>query len=186
MRTAQEFRLGNVLIMEGNPYVVLKSEYNKSGRNAAVVKFKLRQLLTSQNMETVVQATDKFEDVVLENKSVTFSYLNGDIYAFLDEEFETIELHKDELDDLTLRFIEEGMQLNIRFYGQKPVSVELPNFVERDIEYTEPGARGDTTGKVLKPATVVGGYQLQVPLFCEIGTRIKIDTRNGEYVERVK
>lgn len=186
MRTAQEFRLGNVLIMEGNPYVVLKSEYNKSGRNAAVVKFKLRQLLTSQNMETVVQATDKFEEVVLENKSVTFSYLNGDTYAFLDEEFETIELHKEELDEVTLRFIEEGMQLNIRFYGQKPVSVELPNFVERDIEYTEPGARGDTTGKVLKPATVVGGYQLQVPLFCEIGTRIKIDTRTGEYVERVK
>jgi elongation factor P len=186
MRTAQEFRNGNVLIMEGSPMVVLKSEYNKSGRNAAVVKFKLRNLLSGQNTETVVKAADKFEEVILETKSVTFSYVSGETYAFMDENFEMIELHKDELDETSLLFLEENMQITIKFYGQKPVSVELPNFVEADIDYTEPGARGDTSGKVLKPARLANGYELQVPLFVEIGTRIKIDTRTGEYVERVK
>jgi elongation factor P len=186
MRTAQEYRNGNVLIMDGAPMVVLKSEYNKSGRNAAVVKFKLRNLLTGQNNETVVKAADKFDEVILEKKDVTFSYANGDTYAFMDENFEMIELHKDELDETSLTFLEENMQLTIKFYGQKPVSVELPNFVEAEIDYTEPGARGDTSGKVLKPAKLKNGFELQVPLFVEIGTRIRIDTRTGEYMERVK
>ncbi|MEW5888237.1 MAG: elongation factor P [Pseudomonadota bacterium] len=185
MKLAQELRSGNVIMIGNDPMVVQKAEYNKSGRNAAVVKMKLKNLLTGAAMESVFKADEKFEVVVLERKEVTYSYYADPMYVFMDDEYNQYEVEKDNMGD-ALNYLEDGMPCEVVFYQGKAISVELPNSVVREITYTEPAVRGDTSGKVLKPAKIATGFEVQVPLFCEIGDKIEIDTRTGEYRNRVK
>ncbi|MDE3021526.1 MAG: elongation factor P [Pseudomonadota bacterium] len=185
MKTAQEVRTGNVIMIGSDPMVVQKTEFNKSGRNAAVVKMKLKNLLTGSASESVYKADEKFDVVALERKDVTYSYFSDPLYVFMDAEYEQLEVEKDNLGD-AVHYLETGMPCEVIFYNGKAISVELPTGVVREIIYTEPGVRGDTSGKVLKPAKLATGYEVQVPLFCEIGDKIEIDTRTGEYRNRVK
>ena len=171
MKTAQEVRVGNVIVIDGDPMVVLKSEYNisKSGRrqNAAIVKMKMKNLLTDNAAEKIYQATDKFDLVILEKKEVTYSYFSDPNYIFMDSDFNQYEIDKDGMDG-TLKFLEDGMACEIVFYEERPISVELPNSVVREITYTEPAVKGDTTsGKVMKPANLSTGFELMVPIFCD-------------------
>jgi elongation factor P len=185
MKQAQELRVGNVIMIGKEPMVVQKAEYNKSGRNAAVVKMKLKNLLTDAPSESVFKADDKFEVVTLERKEVTYSYFADPMYVFMDAEFNQYEVEKDNMGD-ALNYLEDGMACEVVFYNGKAISVELPTTVVREITYTEPAVRGDTTGKVLKPAKIATGFEVAVPLFCEIKDKIEIDTRTGEYRNRVK
>src|SRR5271165_5723659 len=141
MKTAQEIRAGNVIMIGKEPMVVQKAEFNKSGRNASVVKMKLKNLLSGSGTETVYRADEKFDVIQLEKKPVTFSYFADPMYVFMDEDFNQIEV--------------------------------------------EQGNRGDTSGKVLKPAKLGSGLEVQVPLFVATGDKIEIDTRTGEYRRRV-
>ena len=184
MKTAMELRVGNVIMIGNDPLVVQKAEYNKSGRNSAVVKMKFKNLLTEAPSETVYKADDKFEVVVLEKKDVTYSYFADPMYVFMDEEYNQHEVEKDSMGD-ALNYLEEGMACEVVFYNEKPISVDIPQSLERDIEYTEPAVRGDTSGKVLKPAKLKTGFIVNVPLFCSTGDKIEIDTRTGEYRRRV-
>jgi elongation factor P len=185
MKTAQEIRVGNVIMVEGNPMVVLKAEFNKSGRNSAVVKMKMKNLLTESASETVFNASDKFDIVVLEKKEVTYSYFADPMYVFVDQEYNQYEVDAESMDD-ALKFLEDSMPCDVVFYEGKAISVELPNSVNRQISYTEPAVKGDTTsGKVMKPAKISTGFELMVPLFCETGDVIEIDTRTLEYKNRV-
>lgn len=185
MKTAQEFSSGNIIKMGEEVFIIQKAAFSKSGRNAAVVKFKMKNLITGQIREEVVKAADKFEDVRLEKNTMQFLYALDDEYNFMDNEtFEQIAFREDDLGD-ALNYLVEEMNLDILFYEGKAVGVEVPRVVEREITYTEPGLRGDTTGKVTKPASISTGYELQVPLFINIGDVIRIDTRTGEYMERV-
>ena len=185
MKTAQEIRVGNVIMVEGNPMVVLKAEFNKSGRNSAVVKMKMKNLLTESASETVFNASDKFDIVVLEKKEVTYSYFADPMYVFVDQEYNQYEVDAESMDD-ALKFLEDSMPCDVVFYEGKAISVELPNSVNRQISYTEPAVKGDTTsGKVMKPAKISTGFELMVPLFCETGDIIEIDTRTLEYKNRV-
>ena len=185
MKTAQELRAGNVVKIGNDAMVVLKAEYNKSGRNAAVVKMKMKNLLTGSGQETVYKADDKFDVVILERREVTYSYFADPMYTFMDAEYNQYEVEAENMGD-ALNYIEEGMACEVVFYEGRAISVELPNSVVREITYTEPGVKGDTSGKVLKPAKINTGFEVSVPLFCEIGDKIEIDTRNGEYKNRVK
>ena len=185
MKTAQEVRVGNVIMVGKDPLVVLKAEFNKSGRNASVVKMKLRNLLSGSTSETVYRADEKFDMVTLERKEVTYSYYADPSYVFMDEEFNQYEVDKDNLGD-ALNYLEDGMQLQVVLYNGKPISVEIPQTVVREIAYTEPAVRGDTSGKVLKPAKLHTGFEVQVPLFCATGDKIEVDTRTGEYRSRMK
>ncbi len=185
MKLAQELRTGNVIMVGKDPMVVLKAEYNKSGRNAAVVKMKLKNLLTDSPSESVYKADDKFEIVLLDRKEVTYSYFADPMYVFMDGDYNQYEVENESLGD-GANYIEDGMPCEVVFYNGKAISVELPNSVVREIIYTEPAVRGDTSGKVLKPARIGTGYEVPVPLFCEIGDKIEIDTRTGEYKNRVK
>lgn len=187
MKTAQELRAGNVFMIGTEPTVVIKAEYNKSGRNAAVVKMKLRNLLNGQQTETVYKADEKFEPVFLESKDVTFSYFADPMYIFVDADYEQYEVEKENLGD-AVNFIEDGMEevCQAVFYNGKAISVELPTTIVRTVAYTEPAARGDTSGKVMKQAKLANGYELQVAAFIEIGERIEIDTRTGEFKSRAK
>ena len=183
MKIAQDVRAGNVLMIDNNPMVVQKADFSKSGRNASVVKMKLKNLLTGTATETVYKADEKFEDIQLDKREVTFSYLADPMYVFMDQEFNQIEVNKEELGD-AIHFLEDGMQCDMVLYLGNAISVELPNTVVREIQ-TDPAVRGDTSGKVTKPANTATGFVVQVPLFVDSGDRIEIDTRTGEYKRRV-
>jgi len=184
MKIAQELRVGNVVMVGGEPLVVQRAEYNKSGRNAAVVKLKFKNLLSGSGSESVYKADEKFEVVILDRKECTYSYFADPMYVFMDEEYNQYEVEADSMGD-ALNYLEEGMPVEVVFYEGRAISVELPTIVVREIEYTEPAVRGDTSGKVMKPARLNTGYELQVPLFCDIGDKIEVDTRTGEYRSRV-
>ena len=184
MKIAQEIRAGNVIMLGKEPMVVQKAEFSKSGRNASVVKMKMRNLLTDAPSEGVYRADEKFDVVNLDRKAVTFSYFADPMYVFMDEEYNQHEVEKDSMGD-ALNYLEEGMACEVVFYNEKPISVDIPQSLERDIEYTEPAVRGDTSGKVLKPAKLKTGFLVNVPLFCSTGDKIEIDTRTGEYRRRV-
>lgn len=184
MKIAQDLRVGNVVMVGSEPLVVQKAEYNKSGRNSAVVKLKFKNLLSGSGSESVYKADDKFDVVVLDKKECTYSYFAEPMYVFMDEEYNQYEVEADSMGD-TLNFLEEGMTVEVVFYEGRAISVELPTIIVREITYTEPAVKGDTSGKVLKPAKISTGFEIPVPLFCNIGDKIEIDTRTNEYRSRV-
>ncbi|MFA7292181.1 MAG: elongation factor P [Rhodocyclaceae bacterium] len=185
MKTAQELRSGNVFMVGNDPMVVLKAEYNKSGRNVAVVKMKMKNLLTGAGAETVYRADDKFDVVQLDRKEVTYSYFADPLYVFMDAEYNQFEIEAESMTD-ALKYLEDGMPCEVVFYDGKAISVDLPNSLVREVIYTEPAVKGDTSGKVMKPAKLATGFELPVPAFVEIGDKIEIDTRTDEYRNRVK
>ncbi|HOI52877.1 MAG TPA: elongation factor P [Azonexus sp.] len=186
MKTAQELRSGNVIMVGSDPLVVQKTEYNKSGRNAAVVKMKLKNLLSGNPSEAVYKADDKFEVVVLDKKEVTYSYFADPMYVFMDADYNQYEVEAENMTD-ALKYLDDGMPCEVVFYDGKAISVELPTMLVREVEYTEPAVKGDTSGKVMKPARIKPtGFELPVPAFVEIGDKIEIDTRTDEYRSRTK
>jgi elongation factor P len=184
MKTAQEVRAGNVIMLGKDPMVVQRAEFSKSGRNASVVKMKLKNLLSGSASESVYRADEKFDIVVLERKEATYSYFADPMYVFMDSDYNQFEVEKENMGD-ALYYLEDGMQVEVVFYDDRAISVQIPQSVVREIKYTEPAVRGDTSGKVLKPAKLATGFDVQVPLFCATGDKIEIDTTNGEYRRRV-
>ena len=184
MKTAQELRAGNVVIIGNDAMVVQKADYTRSGRNASVVKLKMKNLLTGAGSETVYKADDKFDTVTLERKEATYSYFADPMYVFMDNGYEQHEVEKDNLGE-SINYLEDGMAVEVIFYQGRALSVEMPTSVVREIIYTEPAIRGDTSGKVLKPAKLSTGFVIHVPLFCATGDNIEIDTRTNEYRRRV-
>ena len=184
MKIAQEIRVGNVVMINGEPMVVQKHEYSRSGRNSAVVKMKYKNLLTAAPNEGIYKADDKFDIVILDKKECTYSYFADPMFTFMDTEYNQYEVEKDNMGD-SLNYLEEGMAVEVVFYDGRAISVELPTSVVREISYTEPAVKGDTSsGKVLKNAKISTGFEIQVPLFCSTGDKIQIDTRTGEYRSR--
>ncbi|HEV8500352.1 MAG TPA: elongation factor P [Casimicrobiaceae bacterium] len=184
MKIAQEVRAGNVIMVGKDPMVVQKAEFSKSGRNASVVKMKLRNLLSSGGTEQVYRADEKFETIQLEKKDVTYSYFADPMYVFMDGEFNQYDVEKENMED-ALPYLEDGLACELTFYEGRAISVELPNSVVREVTYTEPAVKGDTSGKVTKPARIASGFEIAVPLFVGTGDQIEIDTRTGEYRRRV-
>lgn len=184
MKTAQDLRVGNVIMIGTDPLVVQRTEYNKSGRNSAVVKLKFKNLLTGSPSEAIHKADEKFEIVMLDKKECTYTYFAEPMYVFMDEEYNQYEIEADSMGD-ALNYLEDGMTAEVVFYDGRAISLELPNTIVREIIYTEPAVRGDTSGKVMKPAQLSSDYTISVPMFCAIGDKIEIDTRTNEYRSRV-
>lgn len=186
MKIAQELRTGNVVMVGKDPMVVQKAEFSKSGRNASVVKMKLKNLLNNSGTESVYRADEKFEVLVLDKKDVTFSYFADPMYVFVDADYNQYEIERESMGDV-LHYIDDGMPCQVTFYEGRAIAVEMDNSVVREVEYTEPAVKGDTSGKVMKPARIrPTGFEIAVPAFVEIGDRVEIDTRTGEYRSRVK
>ena len=183
MKIAQDLRVGNVILVGTDPMVILKAEYSRSGRNGSVVKMKMKNLLTESAKETVYSADDKFEQVMLDRKEVTYSYFADPMYVFMDGEYNQYEIEAESMGD-AINYIEDNMPCEVVFYNEKAISVELPNTIVREVIYTEPAVRGDTSGKVMKPAKINTGFELPVAAFVEIGDKIEIDTRTNEYKKR--
>ena len=187
MKLAQEIRAGNVIMQGKDPMVVLKTEYSRGGRGAATVRIKMKNLLNGAGAELVFKADDKMEQIILDKKECTYSYFADPMYVFMDTEYNQYDVEKDNLGD-ALNYLVDGMEdlCEVTFYNEKAISVELPTTIVREVEYTEPAARGDTSGKVTKPARLKGtSYELAVAAFVEIGDKIEIDTRTGEFKRRV-
>ena len=187
MKTAQELKPNNVVLIDGNPWLVQKAEYTKSGRNSAIMKTKLKNLLTGSSTETVYKFDDKVEVIALDKKDTTFSYKADDVYVFMDEEYNQYELREEDI-EAVLPFIVDGMSdvCHAVFFDGKVISVDLPTTIVRQIDYSENAARGDTSGKVMKLARLVNGTEIRVPDFCNTGDWIEIDSRTAEYKCRAK
>lgn len=186
MKTAMELRVGNVAMVDSAPMVVQKCEFHKSGRNASVVRMKLKNLLSNTVTEAVYRADEKFDMAALEQKDCTYSYYADPLYVFMDSEYNQIEVEADCMSEV-MNYLIDGMEdiCKLTSYNNKVISVELPTIVVREIEYTEPAVRGDTSGKIMKLARLKGtSYQIQVAAFVEIGDMIEIDTRTNEFKKR--
>jgi elongation factor P len=183
MKTAQEIRAGNVIMHGKDPMVVLRTEYSRGGRNSATVRIKMKSLLNGFGAEVVFKADDKMDQIVLDKKECTYSYFADPMYAFMDADYNQFEVESENMGD-AIHYLEDGMAVEVVFYDGKAISVELPTSVVREVT-TEPAVKGDTSGKVMKPAKIATGFEIAVPLFVENGDKIEIDTRTNEYRKRV-
>ncbi|MFN3610611.1 elongation factor P [Tepidimonas sp.] len=184
MKLAQEIRAGNVIMQGKDPMIVLKTEYQRGGRGAATVRMKLKALLNNSATEVVFKADDKIDNIILDKKECTYSYFADPMYVWMDSEYNQYEVEADNMGD-ALNYLEDGMAAEVVFYEGKAISVELPTSLVREVTWTEPAVKGDTSGKVLKPAKIATGFEVMVPIFVEQGDKIEIDTRTGEYRKRV-
>jgi elongation factor P len=184
--TTANFRNGLKMLFDGVPHAIVEFQHVKPGKGPAFVRTKLKNLVTGAIFDHKFRGGEKVQDITLDDKNVTFTYRDGDLYVFMDAEtYEEIRLGAEALGDAT-RWLAEGLELSIQFYEGRPLTVELPSAVELTVAKTDPGLKGDTATGGTKPATLETGAVVNVPLFVGEGERVRIDTRTGEYVTRVK
>ncbi len=185
MITAGEFRKGVTFELDGKVYVVVDFLHVKPGKGSAFVRTKIKNVVTGQVIERTFNPTERFEKAHIERKEMMYLYEDGGLYYFMDNNtYEQIPLNKSQVED-ALNYITENMSCTIQFYKGEAFSVEPPLFVELKITECEPGIQGDSSKAGYKPATLETGLVIQVPLFVNNGETIRIDTRTGEYMERV-
>ena len=184
MITAGDFRNGVTFDMDGQVFQVIEFQHVKPGNGAAVVRTKLKNVITGAVVEKSFNPTDKFENAYVERKEYEYLYNDGELYYFMDKEtYEQLPLNADKLGD-NFKFVKENDTVKIMSYKGNVFGVEPPLFVELEVTDTEPGVRGDTATNVTKPATLETGAVIKVPIFINQGEKIRIDTRTGEYMER--
>ena len=185
MKPAKEIRVGNIIMIDSKPMIVLRSDVNGSSRTGFTYKWKMKNLLTNSPQENVMRGDDKFDVVVLDKKPVTYSYFADPLFVFMDAEYNQFEIEEENLGD-ALHYLKDGMECEAIFYDGKAISVELPTTVVRQIIYSEPAVKGNTSGNVLKDAKIENAveaycHNVQVPLFVSQDDMIEIDTRTNEY-----
>lgn len=186
MVSAGDFRNGVTFEMDGNVYQIIEFQHVKPGKGAAFVRTKIRNVIAGTVVERTFNPNDKFPTAFVERKEMEYSYNDGDLYYFMDNEtYEMTPVNADIL-DASFRFVKENDQCTVLSYKGSVFSVEAPNFVDLEVTKTEPGLAGNTATNTLKPATVETGAEVRVPLFINEGDRISIDTRTGEYLGRAK
>jgi elongation factor P len=186
MVSVTEFKRGMVIKMDGDIYSVLEYQHVKPARGGAFVRTKLKSLTRGANIDKTFKGGEKVEDVRIESKEMQYHYDDGESLVFMDTEtYEEESISKEYVGDI-LDYIKENDVVTIAIYEGKPISIEPPTFVELKVVYAEPGVRGDTATNVTKPVKVETGAEFRVPLFINQDDVIKVDTRTGEYVERVK
>ena len=186
MITAGEFRNGVTFEQDGQVLQVVEFQHVKPGKGAAFVRTKTKNVITGSVTETSYNPTAKFPQAFIERRAVTYNYVDGDLYYFMDgETYDMIPVAAGDLPD-NFKFCKENDECKLMSYKGKIFSVEIPTFVELEITETEPGFKGNTATNTLKPAKVETGAEIRVPLFINEGDKIRIDTRTGEYMERVK
>ena len=186
MVSAGDFRNGVTFDMDGNVYQIIEFQHVKPGKGAAFVRTKIRNVITGAVTERTFNPSDKYPTAYIERKDMEYLYADGDIYYFMDSEtYEQVPLNKDKVED-ALQFLKENMVATIKFFKGEAFSVEPPNFVVLEVVKCEPAVAGNTATNATKPAEVETGYQIMVPMFVNEGDKIRIDTRTGDYMERVK
>lgn len=186
MISVNDFKRGVVIKIENDLYSVIEFLHVKPGKGGAFVRTKLKSLTKGTVIDRTFRGGEKVEDAKVERGTMQYLYDEGDHLVFMDtQSYDQHSIEKDFVGDM-MQYIKEGQEVEVAFYNEAPISVDPPNFVQLKVTYAEPGARGDTATNVTKPVTVETGAKVNVPLFVNEGDIIKIDTRKGEYVERVK
>ena len=182
--TASDFRNGVTFEMDGQVMQVVEFQHVKPGKGAAFVRTKMKNVITGGVTETSFNPTAKFEQAYVDKKDMEYSYNDGDLYYFMDmESYDMLPIGKELLGD-SFRFVKENMSCKVNSYKGKVFAVEPPTFVELEVTETDPGFKGDTATNVTKPATLETGVVIQVPIFVNIGDRVKVDTRTNGYLGR--
>ena len=185
MISAGDFRNGITLEIEGNVVQILEFQHVKPGKGAAFVRTKLKNIISGGVIEKTFRPTEKFPAARIDRVEMPYLYSDGDLWHFMNTEtYDQIALNSDDIGD-SLKFVKENDMVKVCSHNGKVFAVEPPMFVELEITDTEPGFKGDTATGATKPATVETGAIVYVPLFIEMGEKIKIDTRTGEYLSRV-
>ena len=186
MATTADFRNGLVIRWNGELFSIDYFQHVKPGKGGAFVRTKLKNVLTGAVVEKTYRAGEKVNEVRLERRPVNYSYMDGDLYYFMDANtYDMIPIAGDLLGDDQLKYLKENMACEGLVHDEKIISVELPNFVELLVTRTDPGFKGDTAQGATKPATLETGAEIQVPLFVEEGDVLKIDRRDDKYMSRV-
>ena len=184
--TAGDFRNGKTFEMDGKVMQVVEFQHVKPGKGAAFVRTKMKNVVTGAVTETSFNPTAKFEEAFVERKDMEYSYNDGDLYYFMDQEtYDMVPLARDLLGD-AFRFVKENTMCKVLSYKGNVFGLECPNFMDLVVTDTEPGFAGNTATNVTKPATLETGAEIKVPLFIDVGDKITIDTRTGEYLSRCK
>ena len=185
MISTNEFKTNVTVTIDGDAWQVVEFQHVKPGKGSAFVRTKLKNVISGAVIEKTFNPSDKYAAAQIEKREMQYLYNDSDIYYFMDNEtYEQLPLNKEQLGD-SLKFLKENMNVKILSYKGNVFSVEPPMFVELEVTYTEPGFAGNTTTTSGKPATLENGYEISVPMFVNIGDVIRIDTRTGEYMERV-
>ena len=184
MVTAGDFKNGVTFEMDGKVYSIIEFQHVKPGKGAAFVRTKIRDVINGSVVEKTFSPTDKFPTAFIERKEMEYSYEDGGLYYFMDQEtYDMVPVDASNLDD-NFKFVKENMVCKILSYKGNVFGVEPPTFVTLQVTQTDPGFKGDTATNATKPATLETGAVVQVPLFVEQGEAIKVDTRSGEYLSR--
>ena len=185
MISSGDLRKGTTFEHEGQVYTVIDFLHVKPGKGPAFVRTKLRNVISGSVTDITFNTSGKFQEAVIERKEMQYLYSDGELYYFMDQEtFEQIPLNHGKVEE-AIKFLKENMFAIIKFYKGDAFSVEAPNFVELQITVCEPSVKGNTATNSLKPATVETGAVVNVPMFVNEGDTIRIDTRTGDYMERV-
>ncbi len=186
MYSTAEFKKGLKVEMDGVPYTIVDFQHVKPGKGGAFVRTKLKSLLTGRVLDQTFRSGEKVKRPDLMEREMQFLYREGDSFCMMDNEtYEQIMLTAEQVGEALL-YLTDNLDVKVLFFNQQPVGVEIPLFVELEVAQTEPGVKGDTAAGGTKPATMESGVTIQVPLFINEGDRVKVDTRTGNYIERVK
>ncbi len=186
MYDTSDIRKGLKVLMDGNPFTVVEFQFVKPGKGTAFTRTKFKNLLTGAVIEKNIRSGEKLEPANVEEKDMQFLYKEGDDFVFMDgQSYEQVTVLEKVVGN-DANFLKDNLGVQVLFFNERAVGVSLPNFVILEVTSTEPGARGDSSGNVTKPATVETGAEVQVPLFINEGDKLRIDTRTNSYVERVK
>lgn len=186
MISTTDFRGGVRLLIDGEPFYIVEFQHVKPGKGGAFVRTKLKSYISGNVLDRTFRSGERFEEPDLEEREMQFLYATGDDYTFMDTEtYEQLTFAKKQLGE-NADLLKENMTAKILVYEHRPIDVELPIFIELKVVDAEPGVRGDTASGGTKPAIVETGATIKVPLYLEVGTVIKIDTRTRAYVERVR
>jgi len=183
---SSDLRKGLKITIDGEPYIITEFQFSKPGKGQALYRCKLKNMITGFTMDRTYRSGDKFEPANLEEVRMQYLYKDGEGYYFMDvKTYDQVAISAEQLGD-AVKFLKENMEVDVLFFQGNPIDITLPNFVELEVVDSPPGEKGNTATGATKPATLETGYELQVPLFINEGDILKIDTRTGEYVERVK
>ncbi|NPA93843.1 MAG: elongation factor P [Thermodesulfobacteria bacterium] len=186
MYESSDLRKGLKIIIDGQPYIITDFQFSKPGKGQALYRCKLKNMITGYTMDRTYRSGDKFEPANLEERKMQYLYNDGEGYHFMDTKtYDQITLTEENVGEAK-NFLQDNMEVDVLFFNETPISINLPNFVQLKVVKADPGVKGDTATGATKPATLETGYTIQVPLFVEEGDVLKIDTRTGQYVERVK
>jgi elongation factor P len=180
-----QFRNGLKIELDGEPYVIIFFQHVKPGKGGAFVRTKVRNLKTGKVLDRRFRSGERVEEADVEERRMQFLYLDGDQLVFMDNDsYEQTPFSAEQVGDAR-KFLKENLDVDVVFWRGRPINIDLPNFIEARIVQCEPGEKGDTASNVTKPAVLETGAVVQVPLFVKEGESIRVDTRSGEYVERV-